>query len=98
MRLWPCGGPLARKRQKGKTSRRLFGAQFFGRTAVAFRPIALMECATMVLYGGPILLLASVPAFFYGLGAAGPLATVLLLLLALIGAEFVSPRGHVIGL
>lgn len=50
----------------------------------------------MVLYGGPFLLLASIPAFFYGLGAAGPLATVGLLLLALIGAEFVSPRGHVI--
>jgi len=52
----------------------------------------------MVLYGGPFLLLASIPAFFYGLGAAGPLATIALLLLALIGAEFVSPRGHVIGL
>jgi len=51
----------------------------------------------MVLYGGPFLLLASVPAFFYGLGAAGPLMTIGLLLLALVGAEFVSPRGDVIG-
>lgn len=50
----------------------------------------------MVLYGGPFLLLASIPAFFYGLGPAGPLATVALLLLALIGAEFVSPRGDVL--
>ena len=51
----------------------------------------------MVLYGGPFLLLASIPAFFYGLGPAGPLATVGLLLLALIGAEFIAPRGPVLG-
>jgi alkane 1-monooxygenase len=50
----------------------------------------------MLLYGGPFLLLASIPAFYYALGPAGPLATVGLLLAALIGAEFVSARGDVI--
>lgn len=50
----------------------------------------------MLLYGGPFLLLASIPLFYYGLGPAGPLATIVLLLAALIGAEFVSPRGDVI--
>jgi alkane 1-monooxygenase len=50
----------------------------------------------MLLYGGPFLLLASIPAFFYALGPAGPLLTVGLLLAALIGAEFISPRGDVI--
>jgi alkane 1-monooxygenase len=40
--------------------------------------------------------LASIPAFYYGLGPAGPLTTVGLLLTVLIGAEFVSPRGDVI--
>jgi len=50
----------------------------------------------MLLYGGPFLLLASIPAFYYGFGAAGPLATIGLLLAALIGAEFISPRGDVI--
>ncbi|HVU20269.1 MAG TPA: alkane 1-monooxygenase [Rhizomicrobium sp.] len=50
----------------------------------------------MLLYGGPFLLLASIPVFYYGLGPAGPLATIGLLLSALIGAEFVSPRGDVI--
>lgn len=50
----------------------------------------------MLLYGGPFLLLASIPAFYYGLGSAGPLATIGLLLAALIGAEFISPRGDVI--
>jgi len=49
----------------------------------------------MILYGGPFLLLASVPAFYYGLGTAGPLVTIVLLLAALIGAEFVAPRGAV---
>lgn len=50
----------------------------------------------MVLYGGPFLLLASIPAFFYGLGVAGPLATIALLVAALVGAEFVAPRGDVL--
>ncbi len=50
----------------------------------------------MLFYAGPFLLLASIPAFYYGLGLAGPLLTIALLLLALIGAEFVSPRGDVI--
>ncbi|HTT97847.1 MAG TPA: alkane 1-monooxygenase [Rhizomicrobium sp.] len=50
----------------------------------------------MLLYGGPFLLLASIPAFYYGLGPAGPLATIGLLLAALIGAEFISARGDVI--
>jgi alkane 1-monooxygenase len=50
----------------------------------------------MILYAGPFLLLASIPAFFLGCGAAGPLLTIALLLLFLIGAEFVSPRGHVL--
>jgi len=50
----------------------------------------------MLFYAGPFLLLASIPAFYYGLGPAGPLLTIALLLLALIGAEFVSPRGDVI--
>ncbi len=50
----------------------------------------------MLFYAGPFLLLASIPAFYYGLGPAGPLLTIALLLLALIGAEFISPRGDVI--
>ncbi|HWA91381.1 MAG TPA: alkane 1-monooxygenase [Rhizomicrobium sp.] len=50
----------------------------------------------MVLYAGPFLLLASIPAFFYGFGWAGPLLTIALLLAALIGAEFVTPRGDVL--
>lgn len=50
----------------------------------------------MLLYGGPFLLLASVPVFFYALGPAGPLLTIVLLLAVLIGAEFVSARGDVI--
>jgi len=50
----------------------------------------------MLLYGGPFLLLASIPAFYYGLGPAGPFATIGLLLAALIGAEFVSARGDVL--
>jgi alkane 1-monooxygenase len=50
----------------------------------------------MLLYGGPFLLLASIPAFYYALGPAGPLLTIGLLLAALIGAEFISPRGDVI--
>lgn len=50
----------------------------------------------MLLYSSPFLLLASVPTFYYALGPAGPLLTIGLLLTALIGAEFVSPRGDVI--
>jgi alkane 1-monooxygenase len=50
----------------------------------------------MILYAGPFLLLASIPAFALAFGAAGPLLTVALLLFFLIGAEFVSPRGHVL--
>jgi alkane 1-monooxygenase len=50
----------------------------------------------MLFYAGPFLLLASIPAFYYGLGPAGPLLTIALLLLALIGAEFISPRGDVV--
>ena len=50
----------------------------------------------MLFYVGPLLLLASIPAFYYGLGPAGPLLTIALLLLALVGAEFISPRGDVI--
>jgi alkane 1-monooxygenase len=50
----------------------------------------------MILYAGPFLLWASIPAFFYALGPAGPLATIALLLVALIGAEFVAPRGDVL--
>ncbi len=52
----------------------------------------------MILYAGPFLLLASIPAFFYGLGAPAPLLTVALLLAALVGAEFIAPRGHVLKL
>ncbi len=50
----------------------------------------------MIRYGGPFLLLASIPVFFLVLGPWGPFATVGLLLAALIGAEFVSPRGDVL--
>jgi alkane 1-monooxygenase len=50
----------------------------------------------MLLYGGPFLLLASIPAFYDALGPLGPLLTIGLLLAALIGAEFISPRGDVI--
>jgi alkane 1-monooxygenase len=47
----------------------------------------------MIRYGGPFLLLASIPAFYIVLGPCGPLLTIALLLAALIGAEFVSIRG-----
>jgi alkane 1-monooxygenase len=47
----------------------------------------------MIRYGGPFLLLASIPAFYVLLGPWGPLLTIALLLAALIGAEFVSSRG-----
>ena len=54
--------------------------------------------SAMILYAGPFLLLASIPAFFYGLGAWAPLLTVALLLAALVGAEFIAPRGDVLKL
>ena len=47
----------------------------------------------MIGYGGPFLLLASIPVFYVLLGPCGPLLTIALLLAALIGAEFISPRG-----
>jgi alkane 1-monooxygenase len=50
----------------------------------------------MILYAGPFLLWASIPAFRLVLGPAGPLATIALLLAALMGAEFVAPRGDVL--
>ena len=49
----------------------------------------------MILYCGPFLFLASIPALYYGLGGAWPFGTVGALLIALIGAEWVSPRGAV---
>ncbi|MBI3675740.1 MAG: alkane 1-monooxygenase [Proteobacteria bacterium] len=49
----------------------------------------------MLAYASPFLLLASVPLFFVFVGAAGPLLTIGLLLLALIGSEAISARGHV---
>ena len=52
--------------------------------------------AAMFLYAGPFVLLVSIPALFYGAGPAAPLATVGLLLAALIGAEFLSQRGAVL--
>ena len=48
----------------------------------------------IIAYLGPFVLLASVPAFYMAFGDAGPLATAILLLLALIGAEVVSVRGE----
>lgn len=47
----------------------------------------------MYVYLGPLVVLASVPAFFVTLGPAGPFLTIALLLAFLIGAEAVSPRG-----
>jgi alkane 1-monooxygenase len=47
----------------------------------------------MIRYGGPFLLLASVPFFYILVGPFGPLLTIAMLLAALIGAEFVAPRG-----
>jgi alkane 1-monooxygenase len=48
----------------------------------------------MFVYLGPLLVLASVPAFYVALGPAGPILTIALLLFFLIGAEAVSPRGR----
>ncbi len=47
----------------------------------------------MYVYLGPLVVLASVPAFFVTLGPAGPFLTIALLLAFLIGAEAISPRG-----
>jgi alkane 1-monooxygenase len=47
----------------------------------------------MIWYGGPFLLLASIPTFNLLLGPWGPFLTIVLLLAALIGAESISPRG-----
>ena len=47
----------------------------------------------MILFAGPFLLLASIPALSVYGGPLGPLLTLVLLLSALIGAEFVAPRG-----
>ena len=49
----------------------------------------------MLAYASPFLLLASVPSFFIFLGPAGPLLTIGLLLLALVGSEAISVRGPV---
>lgn len=48
----------------------------------------------MLVYLGPLVVLASVPAFFIAVGPAGPLLTIALLLVFLVGAEAISPRGH----
>ncbi|HEY5337972.1 MAG TPA: alkane 1-monooxygenase [Rhizomicrobium sp.] len=48
----------------------------------------------IIAYFGPFIILASIPIFYDVLGAAGPFATVALLLLALIGAEVASVRGE----
>jgi alkane 1-monooxygenase len=50
----------------------------------------------MIRYAGPFLLLASIPVFFYAVGPAGPFATIIALLCALVGADYLSPRGHVL--
>src|SRR5579871_2526415 len=48
----------------------------------------------MLRYAGPFVFLASIPLFYYAIAPAAPIATVGLLLAALIGAEFVSERGQ----
>ncbi|HXC56477.1 MAG TPA: alkane 1-monooxygenase [Rhizomicrobium sp.] len=45
-------------------------------------------------FAGPFAFALSIPAFYYLVGPRAPILTVLLLLLALIGAEFVSSRGN----
>ncbi len=47
----------------------------------------------MIRYCGPFLFLASIPLFYYCIGGCSPFATVALLLVALIGAEWLAPRG-----
>jgi alkane 1-monooxygenase len=46
-------------------------------------------------YVGPFLFALSIPVFFYALGPVAPFLTVAFLIVALIGAEAVSPRGAV---
>lgn len=48
----------------------------------------------ILAYCGPFVMLGSIPVFYAAFGAVGPLLTVALLLLALIGAEAVSARGE----
>lgn len=47
----------------------------------------------MLFYGGPFLLVGSIPALFYALGPAWSVLAIVLLLFALIGAEFIAPKG-----
>ncbi|HVZ90914.1 MAG TPA: alkane 1-monooxygenase [Rhizomicrobium sp.] len=47
----------------------------------------------MLLYGGPFLLVGSIPALFYALGPGWPVLAIVLLLFALIGAEFIASKG-----
>ncbi len=50
----------------------------------------------MLRYAGPFLLLASIPALYYTAGPVASLATIGLLLAALLGAELLSGRGQVL--
>ncbi len=50
----------------------------------------------MLRYCGPFAFLASIPVFFYALGGCSPFATVALLLVALIAAEWLAPRGDTV--
>ena len=45
-------------------------------------------------FAGPFVFAASIPVFYYLLGPAAPFLTVALLLAALIGSEWLSPRGN----
>ncbi len=49
----------------------------------------------MIRYAGPVVLLATVPIFYYAIAPGAPIGTVGILLAVLIGAEFVSTRGQV---
>jgi alkane 1-monooxygenase len=49
----------------------------------------------MIRYAGPVILLATVPLFYYAIAPGASIATVGILLAVLIGAEFVSARGQV---
>jgi len=51
----------------------------------------------MLRFCGPFLFLALVPVFYYALGPAAPLLSILLLLLALTGAEWLTGRGDAAG-
>jgi alkane 1-monooxygenase len=48
----------------------------------------------MLRYSGPFFILASIPLLYYVVGPIAPLAAIAILLAALIGAEFLSGRGH----